>query len=196
MIAAIKRSIWIIFAPALLCLVLSCAGRLDGQPPKRPVQKSSQAIDLARQQIDTGHYQNAIDVYMTEYRSRPQDKVLVREYVKGLEDIMAVAEKASNENNLVSSGSIYYLLLKNYSYFKDFANKLSFNKTSLDTKLSHCRKSLSAQGFQEYRRGNLGEAIILWENLLIIDPDNAEIKGAVKTAKLQQKNLLERTNGR
>jgi tetratricopeptide (TPR) repeat protein len=133
---------------------------------------------------------------MTEYRSRPQDKILVREYMKGLEDIMAVADKASNENNLVSSGSIYYLLRKNYPYFKDLANKLSFNRTSLDTKLSHCRKSLSAQGFQEYRRGNLSKAIAAWENLLIIDPDNAEIKGAVKTAKLQQKNLKERTNGR
>lgn len=196
MIGAIRQSYWILQVLGLLCLAQSCAGTRGGQSPGGPFQESSQAIDLAREQIELGQYQNAIDIYMTEYRSRPQDDVLGREYVKGLEDIMAVAEKAFSEHNLASSGRIYSLLLKNYPYFKDFAGKLSFKRADLDTRLAHCRKSLAAQGFQEYRQGNLSEAIAVWEDLLTIDPDNAEIKGAVKTAKLQQKNLEQRANGR
>ena len=194
--AAINRSTCFVLLAALLCLVLSCVSTRTGQKPNRHVRGSSRAIDLARQQIDTGHYQNAIDIYMTEYKSRPKDEVLVREYVNGLKDIMAVGEKALNQNNLVLAGRVYYLLHKKYPYFKNFAKKLSFNRTQLHTKLSDCRKSLSAQGFQEYRQGNLTKAITIWENLLIIDPGNAEIKGAVKTAKLQQKTLTERANGR
>jgi len=196
MIGAIRQSSWILQLLGLLCLVQSCASTQGGQSPDRPLQKSSQAVDLAREQIDTGQYQNAIDIYMTEYRSRPEDEVLIREYVKGLEEIMTVAEKAFSEHDLASSGRIYRVLLKNYPYFKDFADKLSFKATDLDTKLSHCKQSLSAQGFQEYRQGNLSEAIAVWESLLTIDPDNAEIKGAVKTAKLQQKNLEQRANRR
>lgn len=196
MIGTIRQSSWILQVLGLLCLVQSCAGTHDGQSPNRPYQESPQAVGLAREQIDLGQYQNAIDIYMTEYRSRPQDEVLVQEYVKGLEDIMAVAEKAFGEHDFASSGRIYKLLLEDYSYFKDFAEKLSFKSSDLDARLSHCRESLAAQGFQEYRQGNLSEAIAAWENLLTIDPDNAEIKGAVKTARLQQKNLEQRAKGR
>jgi cytochrome c-type biogenesis protein CcmH/NrfG len=48
------------------------------------------------------------------------------------------------------------------------------------------------QGFQEYRKGNLNKAIALWQSLLVIDPNNKDIKETVRTATLQQKNLQEK----
>ena len=145
--------------------------------------------------MDAGAYQDAIADYRTEYRSRPHDQALAEEYAKSLEDIKAVADKASDEEDFASAGRIYYVLLKNYSYFKDFVGMLSFDSAHLKAKLSHCKKSLSAQGFREYRKGNLTGAIALWKSLLAIDPDNADIKGVVRTATLQQKNLQERAAG-
>ena len=155
--------------------------------PKPPIQTQTHT----KQFMDAGDYQKAIDAYNVEYRKQPHDQVLVREYVKSLEDIKSAADKALEEENFAAAGRNYDVLLKNYARFKGFAKKLSFNKTYLNTKISHCKQALSKQGFQEYRKGNLSGAIALWQSLLAIDPHNKEIKEALRIAKLQQNNLQE-----
>jgi len=146
--------------------------------------------------MDAGDYQSALRDYHAAYKALPGDQELALEYAASLEDLKASADKASDRGDFASAGGTYDLLLKSYSSFNGLAKMLSFDKAHLDEKLSFCRKSLSARGFQEYRKGNLGEAIALWQSLLTIDPDNADIKGAVRTAKLQQKNLRERAAGK
>jgi tetratricopeptide (TPR) repeat protein len=195
MIAAFQESKWILLLLALFFIVQSCAGTKYQQPPKELDQNTAQRTALARQHIEAGKYQNAIDEYTTEYRTHPQDHALVKEYVQSLEDIKIIADKASNKKDFASAGKIYDVLLRNDSYFMEFGQTLSFDKDQLTIKLSHCKEALSAKGFQEYREGNINKAIAVWQSLLVIDPDNADIKGALKTAKLQQKNLKERTNG-
>ena len=51
--------------------------------------------------------------------------------------------------------------------------------------MAACRESLTQSGLAEYRKGNLAGAIAFWEGLLSFDPNNAEIKKAVGTAKTQ-----------
>jgi hypothetical protein len=68
---------------------------------------------------------------------------------------------------------------------------LSFDGAQLNTKLTICKTALPKQGLQEYRDGNHIEAISLWQGYLTIYPNNADIKKALNTAKLQQKNLLQ-----
>lgn len=109
--------------------------------------------------------------------------------MKSIENIKSAADKAFDKEDFASAGMNYYILLKNYSHFKGFGKKLSFNSTHLNEKLNYCKKALFKQGFQEYRKGNLSEAIALWEDLLAIDPQNTDIKESLRTAKLQQENL-------
>jgi tetratricopeptide (TPR) repeat protein len=218
--ADFRKSKWLLIAFILFFIVQSCAGMKNWLLPQRSVHASAhdkhssqvsghapdqakhpsqvsvqgpaQVVIPARQYMDAGEYQNAIDDYNAEYRSHPQDRALVKEYVKSLEDIKAVADKASDKEDFAFAGRIYNVLLKNYSHFKGFVQMLSFDRAHLNKKLSHCKKSLSTQGFQEYRKGNLSEAIVLWQSLITIDPNNADIKAAVRTATLQQKNLQEK----
>jgi Flp pilus assembly protein TadD len=180
---------------SLLLIVQSCATMKSWISPKSPDQtptKSSvQTQTHAKQFMDAGEYQKAINVYYVEYRKQPQDQALVKEYVKSLEDIKSAADKALEEEDFASAGKNYNVLLKNYPRFKVLDNRLSFNRTYLNTKISHCKQSLSKQGFQEYRKGNLSDAIALWKSLLAIDPHNKEIKEALRIAQLQQNNLQE-----
>jgi tetratricopeptide (TPR) repeat protein len=179
----------------LLLFVQSCAAMKSWMSSKSPDQTSPkspiQTQTHAKQFMDAGDYQKAIDAYNVEYRKQPQDPALVKEYVKSLEDIKSAADKALEEEDFASAGRNYNVLLKNYPRFKGFEKKLSFNRTYLNIKLSHCKQSLSKQGFQEYRKGNLSGAIALWKSLLAIDPHNKEIKEALRIAKLQQNNLQE-----
>ncbi|NMD40051.1 MAG: hypothetical protein GYA83_04585, partial [Deltaproteobacteria bacterium] len=80
----------------------------------------------------------------------------------------------------------------NYASFSGLKEMLSFDDAYLNTKLSSCRKNLSRQGFEQYRKGNIERAIALWQDLLAIDPENKDIKAAVRTATQQQKNLQDK----
>ncbi|SPD76073.1 conserved exported hypothetical protein [uncultured Desulfobacterium sp.] len=165
-------------------------------PVKPTSQKSNQAsanaANLAKKHMEAGEYQKAIDVYNVECRKHPHDQSLLREYVQAIEDIKLVADKALDKEQFVSAGRNYNLLLKNYPHFNGFDKDLSFKSIHLNEKLCYCKKAISKQGFQEYRKGNLNMAIVLWEDLLAIDPHNTDIKASLRTAKLQQKNLEEK----
>ncbi|MDT8273679.1 MAG: hypothetical protein RRA35_10875, partial [Desulfomonilia bacterium] len=115
----------------------------------------------------------------------------VKEYVKSIERIRSMAEMSFEKNDFSSAGKLYYVLLNNYATFTTVAQLLSFDSDFLNTQLSSCRKSLSVQGFQEYRNGNLETALEYWNSLLVIDPDNRDIQEIVRTATVQQKNLQE-----
>jgi tetratricopeptide (TPR) repeat protein len=155
------------------------------------IKASSQAADSAKKYMEAGEYQNAIEAYHVEYRKNPHDQALVGEYVKCIEDITSAAHKALDEKDFASAGRNYDVLLKNYALFKELGKKLSFNSTHVNQKLSDCKRAMFTQGIQEYRKGNLSGAIALWQDLLAIDPHNTDTKEALRTAKLQQKNLKE-----
>ena len=158
---------------------------------KTSSQTPVQAANPAKKHMEAGEYQKAIDVYNAEYQKHPHDLSLAREYVKSIENIASTADKALDEKDFASAGRNYDVLLKNYAHFKGFDKELSFSRNYLNEKLCYCKKAMFKQGFKEYRKGNLSEAIELWQDLLVIDPQNTDIKKALKTAKLQQKNLQE-----
>ena len=51
-------------------------------------------LSQARQYVTAGKYQKAIDFYKAEYKRHPQDRELVKEYVKSLEEIKTAADRA------------------------------------------------------------------------------------------------------
>lgn len=194
-----QRGVWIFTALALLLVLPSCMQKksLSSPQPRGQVQKRSlpspqtrgQVLGQARQHMTTGKYQKAIDLYQAEYEKHPQDRVLVNEYVQSLEEIKTAADRALNREDFASAGDAYNVLLKNYEDFKGFAHRLSFDRSQLNSRLANCTTALSRKGFQEYREGNLSEAISLWQDYLALDPHNTDIKKALNTAKTQQKNL-------
>ena len=195
----------LVFISMFLPIVMSCAEMKTWISPKSSVQTSapvkdypqtssqtSEQANQAKKLIEAGEYQKAIDVYNVEYQKHPHDLSLAREYVMSIENIASAADKALDKEDFASAGRNYDVLLKNYEHFKGFDKELSFNSIYLNEKLCYCKKAMFKQGFQEYRKGNLSEAIELWQDLLAIDPQNTDIKKALKTATFQQKNLQEK----
>jgi len=154
-------------------------------PPTEPAAPAASP----KQRIEAGDYQKALEEYGVRYRKHPGDQALIKEYAKSVEEMKSAADKACDEKEYAAAGRTYDLLLKRYVQFKDFARMLTFNTAYLNQKLALCKKSLSVLGFQEYRKGNLSEAITTWRALLMIDPNNEDIRKAMNTATEQQKNL-------
>lgn len=162
------------------------------ETPQTSVQATQVANQLrtqAKRYMATGEYQKAMDTYRIGRKDHPDNQILVRDYIKSLEEIKITADRALDKKDFGSAGKIHSALLKNYPDFKVFAHMLSFNSAQLTLKLGDCKTALSKNGFQEYRASNLSEAISLWEDYLAIDPNNADIRKALNTARTQQKHL-------
>jgi tetratricopeptide (TPR) repeat protein len=175
------------FSPLFLCSWRASVQETaqTRQPPKASFQPSTHA----RQHLEAGEYQKAIDDFRDEYRKGPHDQALIKEYAKTLEEIKMVADRASEKEDFVSAGKTYKVLLHNYPHFNGFTHRLSFDRPQVNTKLTECKTALSKKGFQEYRQGDLSEAISLWQGYLTIDPNNSDIKKALNTARMQQRNI-------
>ncbi len=204
------RHIVFLLIVLLLPAIWSCAQlreRVSPQtgvePPPAPAEEVSRpsadgsvrapipAADLAQKQMDAGRYQKALDLYDTAQRSALQDRQLLQDYTASVEKIRSVARQAMDQQDCVSAGRDYHLLLENYSRFQRLGGTLSFDATDLDENLTNCKKCIAKKGFEAYRNGDLDEAVALWETLLEIDPGNTEIKDALRIARMQQKNLKE-----
>jgi tetratricopeptide (TPR) repeat protein len=133
--------------------------------------------------------QKGIDGYKAECAKHPNDQSLAQEYIKGLEHLRTSADREAEKEAFTASGRLYNVLLENYQSFQAFSKMLSFDQDYLKTKLSYCKTILSRKGFEAYRKGNVSEAIGYWQDYLSIDPSDKDIKKAVDTASVQQKNL-------
>lgn len=182
---------YLLFLCAALLLFPSCAGEKAQVVPKTPMPApaSSRAASQAQKQVEAGHYQKAIEIYSDEHRKNPQDRSLAREYAKSLESIKSAGDQRFEKGELAAACRMYHALHINYAKFRGMEQTLSFDHRDLDEKLTYCKKTLSKQGFEEYRKGNLSQAIRCWQGLLAIDPNNKAIKDALRTARQQQKNL-------
>ena len=195
----LDRSKWIVLLLMVLPAVYSCTAARQWVSSKEfikkrttsedPGKQSTQAARQAERHMAAGEYQKALAIYNAAHQKHPKDQALVKVYRTSLERMAASAEKALSRQDFAEAGKTYDLLLKNYARFKAFNKDLSFNREMLVTKRDECKKALYKQGFQEYRQGNLSKAIAMWQAFLVIDPENTDIQEALKTAKLQQKNL-------
>jgi tetratricopeptide (TPR) repeat protein len=146
-------------------------------------------ITQSKQDFNIGDYSRAIDVYELSFAKYPENRKLLTNYLKTLENIKSVADRAFEKKDYNLAGQTYYTLLKDYSHFKNFAKLLSFNSEFLKARVTECRTYVSRKGLEQYRKRNFREAISIWKNLLAFDPNNIYIRNAIDTATIQLKTL-------
>ncbi|MEW6109728.1 MAG: hypothetical protein AB1632_11260 [Nitrospirota bacterium] len=150
------------------------------------------AILLSRRYLADGDFQKALDTHMNACAKYPEDQTLFRSYVSTVEEIKKNAGIAFDRNDFASAGRIYNILIKNYSDFRGISHSISFDRAFLIARIKECRSQLTQKGLEQYRKGNIRNAISIWESLLEFDPDNTEIRKAVENATTQLKNLQEK----
>ena len=146
-------------------------------------------LSQSRGYFEAGELQKAIDSYCAALKKYPQEKTILKEYIKTLEEMKRLADEASAKEDFASAGKAYSVLGKNHSFYEKVAQPPAFSSGSLEEGLKKCRTRLTQKGLEQYRKGNLAEAISLWQGILLFDPDNIEIKKAVDTATQQLKKL-------
>lgn len=146
----------------------------------------------ARQEMKAGSLVKALGFYPPLFKEYPRDSGLSSRYLRIVQDIEALGDKARADGNFAQAGLVYALLLENFPALEERQAAPPLTRTELTAGLALCRESLTKTGLAEYRKGNLAKAIAVWESLLVFDPDNAEIKKAVETAKTQLNEMLKK----
>lgn len=142
-----------------------------------------------RRHMTNGNYVTALDSYTSLLKEYPKDKDLIAKYVQAGDEIKVVADRALANKDFALAGKALSALQNKFTTFTGLQPKTTFTHEDLEKGLTVCRSTLRNRGFAEYRKGDLEGAIAVWESLLAFDPDNAEIRKAVETAKTQIKKL-------
>ena len=139
----------------------------------------------AAQAVKAGNFAKAIDIFQAALKENQGDAELAAKYRGTVNDIQVAGDKALASKDFAQAGRVNAFLLRNYASFERLRPLVIFSREALKDAVAACRESLTKTGLAEYRKGNLAKAIAVWEGLLSFDPDNAEIKKAVNTAKTQ-----------
>ncbi len=143
---------------------------------------------IFRQELLAERFAGALAVFQDAARQYPGDTAVKTMYAKGVGEIRAIGAKALAAKDYATAGKVNGLLLKNLASFGGLgaaAERGPSDRKALEETLRICATGLTNNGLAEYRKGNLEKAIAVWSDLLAFDPENAEIKKALDTAKAQ-----------
>jgi len=104
-------------------------------------------------------------------------------------DIHRRAADAMTGEDYITAGKAFFALQQNIELLEKLGPAPPFTRLSLEEGINACRVHLIKKGLEQYRKGNLAEAIGIWEGLLAFDPTNVEIQKAVQTATEQLKKI-------
>ena len=139
--------------------------------------------------LKAGEFQRAIDIYKEIYQKYPQDPTVRSGYIRTLESIKNNGDRAFGKGDFALAGWVYEILLKHVSSVNHLNGFCSFDRDGLAAKIKTCKKNLFENGLEQYRSGNLGQAISIWKDILTFDPEDQEIQMVVDKATLQLENL-------
>lgn len=142
-----------------------------------------------RRTIAIADYPRALKAYRTIYADYPGDAKIVGRFAEAAGEIRAAGARALDARDYALAGRIHALLVRNYASFEKLEPGVGFSRGDLTKAIGVCRVNLTNSGLTEYRKGNLAEAITVWESLLAFDPENTEVKKAVDTAKVQLREI-------
>ena len=146
----------------------------------------------ARQSLAEGDYLRALDSYKVLPPEVLRDPAQSAGLRRIMEETSGLADKALARKDFVAAGKGYSVLWREYPLAQQAGLSLSFSPNDAEEGLKKCRLQLTREGLDQYRKGNLKEAIAIWQGLLEFDPDNTEIRKAVDTATEQLKKLQKR----
>lgn len=141
------------------------------------------------QHLQAGEYDRALDELRAISAAELRDPGRAAALSNTMAEIKRRADDAASSRNFVEAGRAYAVLVAHYADASKLGLKLPFSRDSVDEGLKRCQSELTRQGLEHYRKGELADAIAVWQGLLRFDPANAEIRKAVETARQQQKAI-------
>jgi tetratricopeptide (TPR) repeat protein len=168
---------------AVLMLLMSCMSLKNAG-----TREVDETRIKSQEYIAAGDYKRALDVCCDACRTYSTDERLLTNYRRTKETIHRTAREAFGREDFALSGQAYYALANDNSYCRQLLHEPSHEKEFIK-RLKESSDHLFQYALAEYRKGNLAEAISLWRNILVFDPNNPAVVKAIDKTTIQLKNL-------
>lgn len=143
----------------------------------------------AEKAFQAGQPDQAINLLVAGLQEYPEEPSLKSYLTEILDELKAQARLAMASKDWAQAGQLYFRLKSTFLKHEKFLTNFPLSLEEMNKAIKYCSQQLTNQGLIEYRKGNLKEAISLWEKILLFQPDNEEIKRAIQTAKTQLEKI-------
>jgi tetratricopeptide (TPR) repeat protein len=154
------------------------------QVEKQRVKKQTNYVqEYAQKEIEAGNFQNAINLYKEIYQKWPQGSNVRSGYIKTLESIKSGGDEAFERNDFKLAERNYEVLLRNWDYFSDLSQFLSFRKTFLEKKIKTSRCLFTEEQVSSHlKAGDFRKAVDLCKEVYKKYPQDPTIRnGYIRT---------------
>jgi tetratricopeptide (TPR) repeat protein len=170
---------------ALILLVSGCA------PSRIPVlqeQPKAQKIDQAPQQQ---HKQKAIKPPRTKQKQGHSKQLVEDARPQAINDLLAQAERHLKRKEHPEAGQLYRKASISFPTDSTLANAVDMTPAQLKSRINDCADQLLELGLLAYRKGELRQAVGIWDQISGFHSEHRASQRALATTRLQLKNLAE-----
>lgn len=149
-------------------------------------------IDL----LDKQEYLQALNVINKEVNKKDLPEIYFeKEYIIAINELIGSGEESFRNEDYEHAGRIFRNVLEHYPREESLIIRLKRPPEVIESYIGICSEELMDKGLLEYRDGNLANAIGIWSEILLFNPDFPDAKKAIETATTQLKNLRSIENG-
>ncbi|MFW6052933.1 MAG: hypothetical protein ACOC8I_03385 [Desulfosalsimonas sp.] len=167
--------------------------------PDREKRKETAAIspdtrDLLKKQdidrlLDQGDVLAALQEVDQNIRQGSCNKRLSESYIRALNSAIEKGRVRLKEGRPGQAGLLFRSVKNKFPQDEELAAGILMTPAELDTEIARCANLLMERGLVAYRKGQLGDAISIWNQILSFDSQHQAGLNAIQTAEIQKSNL-------
>lgn len=143
------------------------------------------------QALKAAEFRTALNLLQQGQVNDQPDPVQNISWQKTLNGLLAQAENHMRNKEFPAAGHLYHLVLETLSDHKDLEPFVDMDMPQVKGRLDECADLLLEKGLQAYRRGNLEQALEIWDRINGFHPHHKASQRAIHTTKRQLQTLEE-----
>ncbi len=143
-------------------------------------------IEKVKQQKDN---HAVLSLLQPQKKQRSRDKNPPPSHSKALNGLLNQADLNLVQGNYFQAGQLYRLLSRQLSQRGAVRIDAKIDPVQLNNRLEQCADQLMEQGLLAYRNGELEQALEIWDKINNFHPQYVASRRAVRTTRLQLRNL-------
>jgi Flp pilus assembly protein TadD len=156
---------------------------------QKDAMRAAEIRERVAQLVHDKKYADALSLIGNEVKGGRSERSFGDLYVTSVNGLSNKAITLSDDGDYGPAGMAFRKVLDHMPTNGDLLSKIEYSSVEIISYMNVCSERLMEKGIMEYRKGNLGNAISIWQEILKFDPDHEEASKAIDTATIQMNNL-------
>jgi tetratricopeptide (TPR) repeat protein len=141
------------------------------------------------QLVGDKRYDDALSLIGNEVKGGRSERSFGNLYAASINGLASKAVMLSGSGDYGQAGITFRKVLDHYPTDSSLLSEVDYSSAELISFMNACSDKIMEKGLMEYRKGNLGNATSIWQEILKFDPDHEGASKAIDTATVQLNNL-------